>query len=192
MEIECRQRPYPPLWYATTNVESVPWAAQQGFNLMGWAPAPALRASTDRYQEVWAKHRGEPDRLNGHIAQPRIGVARQIYVDTNEERALREARGAYQGWFDSFNKLWLAFGDSRHTARGDFEAVLKQGMLLIGTPDTIRRQIAQLLEESGCNYLALVFAWGGLTHTQALSSMKLFVEEVMPAFATLCVDIGAC
>jgi hypothetical protein len=30
--------------------------------------------------------------------------------------------------------------------------------------------------------MGLSFAWGSLTHEQSLSSMKLFVEQVMPAF----------
>ena len=43
--------------------------------------------------------------------------------------------------------------------------------------------MAELLEVSGCNYVICAFAWGTFPHTQTLRSLRLFAEEVMPAFA---------
>jgi hypothetical protein len=40
-----------------------------------------------------------------------------------------------------------------------------------------------LLERSGCNYVICAFAWGKVPHAQAQRSLRLFAEEVMPAFA---------
>ena len=42
----------------------------------------------------------------------------------------------------------------------------------------------RLLEVSGCNYVLCVFAWGNLTHEQSMRSLRLFSEQVMPAFAS--------
>ena len=52
-----------------------------------------------------------------------------------------------------------------------------------GTPARVREQMARLLERSGCNYVICAFAWGTLPHAQAQRSLRLFAEEVMPAFA---------
>lgn len=182
MELECRQKPYPPLWYPTSTLSSVPWAAEQGFNLMGNAPAKVLRAASDRYREVWEQHRDDPGRLNGQVARPWIGAYRMIYLAETEPRALAEARPAHRDWFRGFNQLWQAHGDAAQAGRGDFDAARRAGALLVGTPDRVRDQIAHLLEESALNYLALAFAWGSLTHEQAMNSIRLFVEEVRPAF----------
>ena len=39
----------------------------------------------------------------------------------------------------------------------------------------------QLLEVSGCNYVICSFAWGSFSHQQTLRSLRLFIDEVMPA-----------
>jgi hypothetical protein len=51
---------------------------------------------------------------------------------------------------------------------------------LFGSPTCVREQMAELLEVSGCNYVICTFAWGTFPHEQTL---RLFAEEVMPAFA---------
>ena len=48
----------------------------------------------------------------------------------------------------------------------------------------VREQMARLLEVSGCNYVLCAFAWGTFPHAQTLHSLRLFAEEVMPAFSS--------
>jgi hypothetical protein len=43
--------------------------------------------------------------------------------------------------------------------------------------------MGRLVETSGCNYVICAFARGTLPHEHTLRSLRLFVEEVMPAFA---------
>lgn len=56
------------------------------------------------------------------------------------------------------------------------------GALLLGSPETVREKIAALVDEVGCNYLVLAFHWGSQTHAQAMRSLRLFTEEVLPGF----------
>jgi len=49
-----------------------------------------------------------------------------------------------------------------------------------GVPETVARELAGLVRESGINYLMLVFSFGDLRPEQAMRSMDLFVREVMP------------
>ncbi len=42
---------------------------------------------------------------------------------------------------------------------------------IIGSPETLRQEIARHIEASHCNYFSLSFAYGTLTHTQALYSL---------------------
>ena len=46
----------------------------------------------------------------------------------------------------------------------------------------MREQVGRLVETSGCNYVLCAFAWGTLTYEQSLRSLRLFADEVMPAF----------
>jgi hypothetical protein len=116
MELHPLQQPYPPLWYPTQNPESVKYAARHGYHFVGLGPAAHARQHVDLYWQTWAAHRHEPDRLNGHVAEPKVGIVRQVAV-------------------------------------------------------------------SGCHYVLCAFAWGTLPHEHALRSLRLFTEEVMPAFA---------
>jgi hypothetical protein len=39
--------------------------------------------------------------------------------------------------------------------------------------------------KTGANYFVCSFQWGSLTHEQAIGSLELFVEEVMPYYASV-------
>jgi hypothetical protein len=45
----------------------------------------------------------------------------------------------------------------------------------------VTRELAEIVRESGINYLLLVFSFGDLAPERAMRSMDLFVAEVMPA-----------
>jgi len=54
---------------------------------------------------------------------------------------------------------------------------------IISYEEQVRGWMAELLEVSGCNYVICAFAWGTFPYEQTLRSLRLFAEEVMPAFA---------
>src|SRR5207245_9752980 len=99
------QRPYPPLWYATSNVESVPWAASLNMNLVGLGPAAAYRPFVEKYRAVWVEHRDDPRRLNPHVETPRIGINRQVVVADTDKEAEAIAHAAHPRCAASFVKL---------------------------------------------------------------------------------------
>jgi alkanesulfonate monooxygenase SsuD/methylene tetrahydromethanopterin reductase-like flavin-dependent oxidoreductase (luciferase family) len=182
MELAPVQRPYPPLWYATSNVESVSWAAAQGLNLVGLGPAEAYRAFVEKYRAVWPAHRDDPRRLNPHVQTPRIGINRQVVVADTDKEAEAIARAAHPRWAASFVKLWADHGDTTYAQRVDLDAALRRETILVGSPERVRDQVARLLETTGANYVIGCFAWGDLTLEQSRRSLRLFAERVMPAF----------
>jgi hypothetical protein len=64
-----------------------------------------------------------------------------------------------------------------------WETATQYETILFGSPARVREQMTRLLEVSGCNYVICAFAWGTLPHEQTLRSLRLFAEEVMPAYA---------
>jgi alkanesulfonate monooxygenase SsuD/methylene tetrahydromethanopterin reductase-like flavin-dependent oxidoreductase (luciferase family) len=72
MELHPLQQPYPPLWYPTQNPESVRYAARHGYHFVSLGPA-GVRQLVDTYWQTWEAHRQALDRLNGHVAAPRVG-----------------------------------------------------------------------------------------------------------------------
>jgi alkanesulfonate monooxygenase SsuD/methylene tetrahydromethanopterin reductase-like flavin-dependent oxidoreductase (luciferase family) len=182
MELRSLQQPYPPLWYPTHNPDSIGYAARHGYHFVGLGPAALLRQQIDMYRRTWEAHRHEPGRLNGHVAQPKLGALRQVFVADTDEEALAAARSAHKDWYRSITKLWHDHND--HSVDGLFawEGAVRHETLIFGSPARVREQVARLLEGSGCNYMICAFAWGTLTHEQTLRSLRLFAEEVMPAF----------
>jgi alkanesulfonate monooxygenase SsuD/methylene tetrahydromethanopterin reductase-like flavin-dependent oxidoreductase (luciferase family) len=183
MELRPLQQPYPPLWYPTHNPESVGYAARHGYHFVGLGPAALVRQHVDAYWQTWEAHRHDPGRLNAQVATPRVGILRQVYVADTDEEALTAARAAHGDWYRSITKLWHDHND--HSVDGLFawETSTQYETILFGSPARVREQMARLLEVSGCNYVICAFAWGTLPHEQALRSLRLFAQEVMPAYA---------
>lgn len=182
IEVRPFQQPHPPLWYAASNPESVVWCAKNGINMLHGGAAMAARTNFDLYFETWEQYRHDSGRINSNVSEPRVGLNRQVFVADSDEEAVRVARAAHAVWSASFVKLWHEFGDTHLDPRTDFDRACSSGAVIVGSPDTVRRTVAQHFEESGGNYFMGSFAWGALTPEQSLRSVDLFAREVMPAF----------
>jgi alkanesulfonate monooxygenase SsuD/methylene tetrahydromethanopterin reductase-like flavin-dependent oxidoreductase (luciferase family) len=183
MELQPLQQPYPPLWYPTNNPESVMYAARHGYHFVSLGPAAGVRQLVDIYWQTWKVHRQAPDRLNGHVAAPKVGVVRQVFVADTDAEALATTRAAHRDWYRSITKLWHDHDDHMPDNLFSWETSTQHETILFGSPTRVREQMAELLEVSGCNYVIGAFAWGTFPHEQTLHSLRLFAEEVMPAFA---------
>ena len=176
------QRPYPPLWYASGNIETVPWMAQHGLHTAhGLEPASAARPHFDRYRDLWQQHRNDANRLNAHVTAPKLGLLRHVYIAATDAQAERECREAFKAWFYNINYLWEQAGSDRLDFIKDIDALLSNRIIISGSPQTVLKQVQETVEVAGVNYFCSVFAWGDLSHEQVMTSMRLFAEQVMPA-----------
>jgi alkanesulfonate monooxygenase SsuD/methylene tetrahydromethanopterin reductase-like flavin-dependent oxidoreductase (luciferase family) len=186
LEMRPYQRPYPPLWYPTSNPETIPWVAQQGYHtLLSFnTPTPEeTRRRLDVYKRFLPEARGNPSRVNPHVAEAKYGVARKVYVAETDAEALRVARAALAEFRYNFTYLWELHGVHRYTENlADLDSCLERGVLFAGSPATVRARIAAFMDATGGNYFAGCFAWGGLTTDQILRSLHLFTQEVLPTF----------
>ena len=174
------QKPYPPLWYASNNIETVPWMAQHGFNTCHvFADNAVTRAHYDLYKQVWNAERMS-DGLNSHVAVPKLGLVRHIYVSSSDEQARTEAKPAFQTWFHNINYLWDKAGYDFLNFIRDFDDLESRDIVIAGSPSTVRERVQRSIDETGVNYFCPIFAWGDLTPDQVMRSMGLFVDEVMP------------
>jgi len=189
LHIEPFQRPYPPLWYPTDNTDSITWLAQQGLNtITHYPPMTTMRELFDLYKGVWQAHLTDPNRLNAHVPQPRYGIVRHIYVAETDAQALQEAKAAFADFIYNFNYLRMVNGDTgaRAAYLADFDARRAEGLHIVGSPETVTQQVREHIRLTGSNYVVGSFFFGTLTHEQTLRSLRLFAEEVIPAFRSLC------
>lgn len=179
------QRPYPPLWYPTDNTNSITWLAQEGLNtITHYPPMTIMRELFDLYKRVWQEHRANPNRLNAHVPEPKCGIVRHVYVAETDAQALHEARAAFADFIANFNYLRTVHGDTSGRAAylADFDARMAEGLHVVGSPQSVKRQVQEHLQRTGANYFVGSFFFGTLTTEQTLRSLRLFAEEVMPAF----------
>ncbi|MDB5998468.1 MAG: luciferase [Rhizobacter sp.] len=176
VELKPYQLPHPPVWYALASPESTVWPAQRGVNVVCGGPVARVRAITDRYREEWTKtHAGVAD-------EPLIGVSRYIVVAETNERALELGRAAWPVFYNNFIKLWRKHGTQPVNAKlpPDFDELLASNQAVAGSPETVARLLARQVEDGGINYLIGSFMFGNLPHADAVTSIRLFAEEVMP------------
>ena len=150
---------------------------------MRLGPAAFARQPVADYWQTWAAHRQDPDRLNAHVETPRVGIVRQVVVADTDEEAAALAQSAHRVWNHSILKLWHDHDDHSRDVQFGWEMATQHETILFGSPARVREQLERLVEVSGCNYVLCVFAWGTIPHDQALRSMRLFADEVMPAFS---------
>ena len=60
---------------------------------------------------------------------------------------------------------------------------MADGLHIVGSPTSVSAQIKSQVDAMGCNYVLGSFFFGSLTFEQTMESMRLFSQEVMPAFA---------
>jgi alkanesulfonate monooxygenase SsuD/methylene tetrahydromethanopterin reductase-like flavin-dependent oxidoreductase (luciferase family) len=183
MELRPLQQPYPPLWYPTQNPGTVGQIARHGYNFVRLGPAGLAREPVADYWKTWEAHKDDPGRLNGHVDAPKVGIVRQVYVAETDAEAATVVQSAHAAWNYSILKLWHDHDDVSRDAPFSWQTATQHETILFGTPTRVREQLARLQETAGFNYVLCVFAWGNLTREQSMRSLRLFRDEVMPAFA---------
>ena len=157
-----------------------------------YAPARFLRIAAALLITVFvtqAIHAAQPKaEFKGGVA---IGVSRQIVVADTDEEARRIAEPAFAHYHANLTYLWrMNSGDELVVrqavpAANTFADSEREGTIIAGSPETVRRKITEQATELGLNYLLSYLMFGTLTLDQSLRSLALFKSEVMPALEAI-------
>jgi alkanesulfonate monooxygenase SsuD/methylene tetrahydromethanopterin reductase-like flavin-dependent oxidoreductase (luciferase family) len=186
MEMTPVQQPHPPFWYPSSNPQSSAWSGSSGLNFLTLGRNELAEECVRAYRQAYAE-RGTPSGpaldFPGGTA---IGANRHIVIADSDHEARNIARPAYERWFASLMKLWVEHkvqgpAIARDTM-GDLDAAIDQGSVIAGSPETVRAEIARQIDLLGVNYMTFAFYFGTIAHDDAMQSLSLFVDEVMPAF----------
>ena len=188
-------RPHPPLAFAVTSPESLRWTGANGFAILSsglFTPLEALLKQRETYVDA-IRAAGHPEQIVADLLG-RWVVSKHVYVAPTDARARAEAEGPERWYLDAFIRSIRPDG-----LRGLSEAVYKEAAaaaarmtelrwekliedsLLIGSPETVGRKVAEL-QESGVGELLCWMNFGGIPPENAIRSMRLFADEVMPRF----------
>ncbi len=177
------QRPHPPIWVTAQSLESVEATVRRGFNIItGGSGVPIerlreFRQALDTHLETYKpKH------------PIHVGTQRFVHVTDNEadaRAAAEQARWNRRVTLSLRNNYCQV--DNGHAVdvplpnEPTTDAIMDE-FTVIGTPDRCIRQLRRLQDVMGIDHFNCSFWFGDLKHDQILKSMRLFAEEVMPAF----------
>jgi alkanesulfonate monooxygenase SsuD/methylene tetrahydromethanopterin reductase-like flavin-dependent oxidoreductase (luciferase family) len=176
LRIKPVQKPYPPLWFPSSNKDGIDFTARHGYHTAVIASHAEAKARFAQYREVWKKHRNDPGRHNAHVAEPFLARTQHIVVSENE----KEAVTAYETWKGRMHHLTRKHGRPDVLPLDPFAEHSVQ-KLIAGTPATVLKQINSVIQESGMNYLLCIFSFGDLAPATAQRSLELFAREVLPS-----------
>ena len=92
------QKPYPPLWFPSSNKESIEFTAKHGYHTAFLGTVASCKAHFDQYREVWARHRDDSGRHNQHAAAPFLAKTQHIVIADTESETERIGLKAYETW----------------------------------------------------------------------------------------------
>jgi len=189
MELKTLQKPYPPIWYASSAEFGSRWAGERGLHFGTLGSLETAKKNIDAYKDAFAKAGGKPAHAKpefpGGVV---IGVNRQVVVADTVEDARRIAEPAHEQHHEKITWLLKRNVTSVNYAQhivGGYEAAVAAGSTIVGTPDTVRAEIERQVKMLGVNHMNCSMFFGNMKLEDALRSQKLFAKEVMPKLAAL-------
>lgn len=185
MELTPTQKPHPPFWYAGNPAR----AAEFGMNFVGLGSSPRLAEQIALYKGAWKGFQEAPTPRTAHLSDPLYGGNTHLLICDSDAEARERAEGAYQAYRRSYMRPKpLQPGEpppapTGGAAAADAQAAIDRGTLIVGSASTVRDHVRAYQKAMGANYYVGTFGWGDLTHAEMSRSLRLFTEEVMPAFA---------
>ncbi|MDP7546132.1 MAG: LLM class flavin-dependent oxidoreductase, partial [Alphaproteobacteria bacterium] len=164
------QKPHPPLWLAAGRPESLQYAARNGYNLL----LDQFQTFEVILQRLEIFRQALPAAGRGYDALG-VAVARGLFIARNDEEreAAIAARMKSQEVMNAFGTAADQKTKSSMVSDSDLRKAAVEGVLL-GTPEEIIERL-KWLEARGVGYVLL--------SSRSPDGMRIFAEEIMPAFA---------
>jgi alkanesulfonate monooxygenase SsuD/methylene tetrahydromethanopterin reductase-like flavin-dependent oxidoreductase (luciferase family) len=183
------QTPHPPLWNVGDSDESFRLSAEQGLRPITWLRSEAALASSfEVYRAAASTVQGRELALGEQCSLMRV-----CYVAETHEKAREIAEPAVERLFRDYigglrsRAIYAEPGETiseRDLEKPWFDFLDERGHLLVGTPDEISERLTRMRDSVGLERL-LVYSWlPELNQSEILSSLELFGQEIVPAFAS--------
>ena len=179
LHVQPRQKPYPPLWFPSSNRDSIEFTARHGYHTAFLGKHADCKPHFDRYRELWQRHRNDPGRHNAHVSTPFLARTQHLVIADNDAEAEKLGLAAYATFASHIHHLTHKNGrlDSHKTTPYDEDSAQR---LITGSPPSVLEKLEEMLRLTSANYLLCVFSFGSLAPQVALRSLDLFASEVMP------------
>ena len=182
LHVKPYQKPYPPLWFPSSNRESIDFTARHGYHTAYIGKHSDCRPLFERYRELWEKHRNDPGRHNAHVATPFLAKTQHLVIADTDAEAEKLGLKAYAAWAAHIHHLTRKLGRPEVFKTTPYDEDSAQ-RLIAGSPRTVLEKLQEMLRLTGANYLLCIFSFGDLAPEDAMRSIELFSAEIMPRLA---------
>jgi len=179
------QKPHPPLSQVVDSPGSIEWAAKNGIKTIMWIPT--IKTLKKRF-DIYKNARSETEKKDVLLGED-ITLVRDMFVADTMEDAKKLAGEhiiSYMKWVCHFRGLGnhMDPGEELPKTKGKLDLLnyefLHKRNLLFGTPDYVVEKIKELKSELNLQNLLVWSNFSGVKHEDAMRSIKLFNDEVMP------------
>jgi len=187
------QKPYPPVWIAAHSPAAFQYAAKGNFHVSQNLDVDQMVAEKfELWRRLWREcaHQGP---------MPRTFLMRAVHVAETDEIARAEAerplltsrkvvaerivktRVGFKGQDDTptsreLNRVFQGMSTS-------YDFWIDNGLALVGSPETVRRKLEEQRKLTGYDIFCANHRFGPMPLEHSFKSLKLFGEEVLPAFS---------
>ena len=176
------QKPWPPLWFPSSNRDSIAFTARHGYHTALIAKLADCKPLFDEYRELWQVHKNDPGRHNAHVAVPFLAKTQHLVIAETEAEAEKAGLPAFEAWKSHMHHLTRKYGRPDVMKLDPYSEDSAQ-RLIVGTPRSVLEKLQEVIRVTGMNYLLCIFSFGDIAPQQALRSLDLFSREVMPKLA---------
>ncbi|MSO75769.1 MAG: LLM class flavin-dependent oxidoreductase [Alphaproteobacteria bacterium] len=168
------QKPHPPIFQPFASSErSIRWCAKNGVT----AVLPPMHAKLEaNLYRVYQEESGRP-------LGDGVGLLRDVIIAESDAEARRiwmdSSVFCGSAWFEPFG-FRQGMLDPETGERPSVEEVIEQGYALVGTVDTVTRQLERVMKRLPVQWL---FAWthnGLIPHKTLMQSMEAYWTKVLP------------
>jgi len=189
------QQPHPPIWVTASAPSLIEWTAERGYSLAFLIGREEDTAGIFRIYRRAATRAGlpepGPDKFGSmvlcHVA-PSADQARLIgqklmwYFNTFNPR---QRANITPGYFTPERSVDALRGKLGAIRKLGYSGLVDAGVIVVGTPDVVIKQIQRLYARTGVGNLFLMNHVGEMTSNEVRDGMTLFANEVMPTVAPL-------
>jgi alkanesulfonate monooxygenase SsuD/methylene tetrahydromethanopterin reductase-like flavin-dependent oxidoreductase (luciferase family) len=175
------QKPHPPLWQPAVSPTTIDWLVQQGINGQIGSMLTPLKTLVEEYWNRWHAAKAAFGRPELEFAHSPL-----VFVGESEREVRRIVEQPLHRWVNYISESLGLLARGIPNKWGDRIASLPyeeifQELTICGTPAQVIEKLRFIQDEGRLDELMVWTAWGGIANQDALRSMRLFAEEVIPS-----------
>ncbi len=187
------QKPHPPIWIPSQgSADTIRWAAKMGYTYcQTLSPIATVAKFFDMYRE-------EAKKAGYEATNDQLAWSNTIYVAETDAKARREAAPHMEALANSLLKMptemllppgytsvesLKRIRAAKITGRRQtLDGLLENGVVIMGSPETVRQKLAEYQELAGFNTSLTKTQFGTLPADMTRANMEAIAEEILPVF----------